>query len=174
MAELHIIGQIESGKNFPDNSLCCRWALQIGGGWRIIEGEHEGQTQTDIPITDAAYFAHPIEIHLATKTIQGWPRINIEVWHQDSYGRQEIYGYGTIFIPTSPGEHVIDCQCWRPKGSARDEIMQFFVGGGLQLRSLSALESPEERMKLQTIAMGTIRFRLSQITRHFDRFGIGI
>ena len=30
MAELHIIGQIESGKNFPDNSLCCRWALQIG------------------------------------------------------------------------------------------------------------------------------------------------
>lgn len=52
--------------------------------------------------------------------------------------------------------------------------MQFFVGGGLQLRSLSALESPQERMKLQTIAMGTIRFRLSLITRHFDRFGIGI
>ncbi|KAE9553879.1 hypothetical protein FO519_002920 [Halicephalobus sp. NKZ332] len=173
MAEVHIIGQIVSGHQFPDNSLCCRWALQIGGGWRVVEGDQEGQTQCDLPTTEDAFFSHPIDIHLSTKTIQGWPRINIEVWHQDKYGRQEIYGYGTLFVPTSPGEHEIDCHCWRPKGSMREEMMQFFIGGGLQLRSLSSLESPAERMRLQTKAMGIVRFRLSIITRHFDRFGIG-
>lgn len=78
-----------------------------------------------------AYFAHPINIHLSTRTIQGftnflstnsllkifkyrciqinlgWPKILIEVWHCDQYGRKEIYGYGTIYVPTSPGEHEV-------------------------------------------------------------------
>uniref|UniRef100_A0A914DKI1 B9 domain-containing protein 2 n=1 Tax=Acrobeloides nanus TaxID=290746 RepID=A0A914DKI1_9BILA len=172
MAEVHIIGQIESAQDFPDNRLCCRWSLQIGGGWRVVEGDTEGQTQTDLPITEKAYFCHPIDIHLATKSIQGWPKIHLEVWHHDVYGRQEIYGYGTAFIPTSPGEHVITCNCWRPKGGFKDELMQFFVGGGLQLRSPAPLEDPVERQKLHTVAMGTVTLRLSIITRHFDRFGI--
>lgn len=72
-----------------------------------MEGDQEGQTQCDLPTTEDAYFSHPIDIHLSTKTIQGWPRINIEVWHQDKYGRQEVYGYGTLFVPTSPGEHEV-------------------------------------------------------------------
>lgn len=54
----------------------------------------------------------------------------------------------------------------------RDEVMQRFVGGGLQLRSLSVLEDPAERSKLHTVAMGVVTLRLSLITRHFDRFGI--
>lgn len=44
----------------------------LGGGWRLIEGEKEGQTQTDLPeLEEVAYFSHPLDIHLATKTIQG-------------------------------------------------------------------------------------------------------
>lgn len=43
---------------------------------------------------EKAYFAHPIDLHLATQTIQGWPKIHLEVWHHDDYNRQEIYGYG--------------------------------------------------------------------------------
>lgn len=37
----------------------------------------------------------------------GWPKILLEVWHCDQYGRQEIYGYGSVFLPTSPGEHEV-------------------------------------------------------------------
>ncbi|KAI6203390.1 hypothetical protein M3Y94_00550500 [Aphelenchoides besseyi] len=178
MAEVHVFGQIESAYDFPDNRLFCRWNLhigrgkiEIGGGWRIVEGEQDGQTQVDLPIMQRAYFGHPIDVHLSTKTIQGWPKITIEVWHHDEYNRQEIYGYGTAFIPTSPGEHEIECHCWRPKGGFRDEIMQKFVGGGLQLRSLHVLDSAE-RMKLHTVAAGIVTLRLRVITRNFDRFGI--
>jgi hypothetical protein len=56
---------------------------------------------------EKAYFAHPIDIHLSTQSIQGWPKIHVEVWHHDDYNRQEIYGYGTVFIPTSPGQHTV-------------------------------------------------------------------
>jgi hypothetical protein len=30
MAEVHIIGQIESARDFPDARLSCHWQLQIG------------------------------------------------------------------------------------------------------------------------------------------------
>jgi B9 domain-containing protein 2 len=107
MAEVHVIGQIESAHSFPDNRLFCRWMLHLSGGWRLVEGEQEGQTQTDLPIIEKAYFAHPIDIHLTTQTIQGWPKIHLEIWHHDDYNRQEIYGYGTVFIPTCPGQHTV-------------------------------------------------------------------
>ncbi|PIO64920.1 B9 protein [Teladorsagia circumcincta] len=81
MAEVYVSGQIESADGFGDNRLCCRWTLQAdyyhshffpaGGGWRVVEGAVEGQTQTDLPsVFDEAYFGHPIDLHFATKTIQ--------------------------------------------------------------------------------------------------------
>uniref|UniRef100_A0A914UJ60 B9 domain-containing protein 2 n=1 Tax=Plectus sambesii TaxID=2011161 RepID=A0A914UJ60_9BILA len=173
MAEVHIIGQIEAGYQFPDSRLFCRWEIQIGGGWRLLGGVREGQTQTDLPeMNDVAHFCHPIDVHLATKTIQGWPKIYIQVWHYDVYGRQELYGYGFCHVPTSPGEHVVECPTWRPAGGFREEMMQKFVGGGLQLRSMEAIYNSTDRMKLKTIAMGTVALRLGVILRNFDKFGI--
>ncbi|KAK6017449.1 B9 protein, partial [Ostertagia ostertagi] len=109
--------------------------LQQGGGWRVVEGAVEGQTQTDLPSAfDEAYFAHPIDLHLATKTIQGeLAKIQLQVWHHDVYGRQELVGYGSLFLPSTPGEHELTCHIWRPKGSTREEVMQRFVGGGIQV-----------------------------------------
>ncbi|KIH66201.1 B9 protein [Ancylostoma duodenale] len=108
MAEVYISGQIESADGFGDNRVCCRWSLLTGGGWRVVEGAVEGQTQTDLPSAfEEAYFAHPIDLHLATKTIQGWPRIQLQVWHHDVYGRQELVGYGSLFLPSTPGEHQV-------------------------------------------------------------------
>uniref|UniRef100_A0A1I8BAU8 B9 domain-containing protein 2 n=1 Tax=Meloidogyne hapla TaxID=6305 RepID=A0A1I8BAU8_MELHA len=72
----------------------------------------------------------------------GWPRILIEVWHYDKYGRHSIYGYGNCFVPSSPGEHQVLCHCWRPKGNFREELTRSFIGGGLQLRSANILLDP--------------------------------
>lgn len=72
MAELHIIGQIYSGYGFPDEKLFCKWGLHCGGGWKLLQGIREGQSQTDMPVVDdIAYFCHPIDVHLTTRTMQG-------------------------------------------------------------------------------------------------------
>ena len=43
-----------------------------GGAWRVLAGLREGQTQVDNPQNlECAYWAHPIDIHLTTKGIQG-------------------------------------------------------------------------------------------------------
>lgn len=72
MAEVHIIGQILGGSGFPESSLFCKWKVAMGGGWNIIEGDQEGQTQVDEPTDGSmAYWCHPIDIHMSTKGLQG-------------------------------------------------------------------------------------------------------
>jgi B9 domain-containing protein 2 len=43
-----------------------------GGAWKVLAGLRDGQTQVDCPQNEFhAYWSHPIDIHLATKGLQG-------------------------------------------------------------------------------------------------------
>ena len=173
MAEVHIIGQIVGASEFPSQSLFCKWGVHAGGAWKLIAGNKEGQTQVDIPDDDVtAYWSHPIDIHYASKGLQGWPRLHVQVWHHDAYGRNELYGYGFIHIPTSPGSHSIDCVTWKPNGTFQEEIMQHFVGGCPQLKNPDLIYNGADRYKLHTRAMGKVHLNLNIILRNFDKYGV--
>lgn len=44
----------------------------LGSGWKLLEGISEGQTQIDTSSGGGfSCWAHPIDVHLATKGIQG-------------------------------------------------------------------------------------------------------
>lgn len=102
----------------------------------------------------------------------GWPKLHLQVWHHDSFGRQEIYGYGFCHLPTSPGHHVLRCPTWQPVGSFREQLLQTLVGGGLQLRDPNIIYSGLDRYRLQTVARGVIHLDLSVILRNFEKFGV--
>ncbi|XP_072032083.1 B9 domain-containing protein 2-like [Amphiura filiformis] len=172
MAEVYVIGQITGASGFPNQNLFCKWAIHTGGAWKVIAGLREGQTQVDNPQNDAfAVWSHPIDVHLATKGLQGWPKMKFEVYHQDEFGRSELYGYGFVHIPTSPGTHDIECVTWRPTGSYREQIKQFFVGGAPQLKNPDMVQSAE-RYTLSTAAMGKVYLQLGVIFRNFDKYGV--
>ncbi|KAB5548961.1 hypothetical protein PHYPO_G00061690 [Pangasianodon hypophthalmus] len=173
MAELHIIGQIIGASGFPQSSLFCKWGIQTGGAWRLLSGLKEGQTQVDIPqIGEMAYWSHPIDLHYSTKGLQGWPKLHLQVWHQDSFGRCQLYGYGYCHVPSSPGQHRLQCVTWRPVGTWQEQLAQMFVGGGPQLRSSDLIYSGADRYRLHTEAMGTVELELCIILRHFERYGV--
>lgn len=173
MAELHIIGQIIGASGFPQNSLFCKWGVHTGGAWRLLSGLKEGQTQVDIPqIGEMAYWSHPIDLHYGTKGLQGWPKIHLQVWHHDSFGRCQLYGYGYCHVPSSPGHHRISCVTWRPLGSWQEQLAQMFVGGGPQLRNPDLIYSGADRYRLHTEAMGTVDLELGVIMKNFDKYGV--
>ncbi|XP_049813233.1 B9 domain-containing protein 2 isoform X4 [Schistocerca nitens] len=128
MAEVHIIGQIVGASHFPKHSLFCKWQIHYGNGWRLISGLKEGQTHVDNPQYDEkAYWSHPVDIHFATKGIQG---------------------------------------------TLRDQIRQYFVGGGPQLKNIELAYCGYDRYRLQTETMGIVHMELGIILRHFDKFGV--
>jgi len=174
MAEVHVIGEIIGASGFPSHNLYCKWSVHVDGLWKLLAGQKEGQTQVDNPQNeDCARWCHPIDLHFATKGLKGWPKFHFQVWHQDSYGRNEIFGYGYCHVPTSPGTHKVDCVTWRPLSSNKSEqLRSFFVGGSPQLKNSDVIYTGGDRYKLRTIAMGTVHLQLGVITRNFDKFGV--
>uniref|UniRef100_A0A8C2LWS7 B9 domain-containing protein 2 n=1 Tax=Cricetulus griseus TaxID=10029 RepID=A0A8C2LWS7_CRIGR len=76
MAEVHVIGQILGATGFSESSLFCKWGIHTGAAWKLLSGVREGQTQVDTPqIGDMAYWSHPIDLHFATKGLQGGYRM---------------------------------------------------------------------------------------------------
>lgn len=54
---------------------------QKGSNWKPVEGYIEGQTATCRGRFDGlSSFAHPIDVHLSCRGIQGWPKIHVEVY----------------------------------------------------------------------------------------------
>uniref|UniRef100_A0AAA9TK14 B9 domain-containing protein 2 n=2 Tax=Bos taurus TaxID=9913 RepID=A0AAA9TK14_BOVIN len=173
MAEVHVIGQIMGATGFSESSLLCKWGVHTGAAWKLLSGVREGQTQVDTPqIGDMAYWSHPIDLHFATKGLQGWPRLHLQVWSQDSFGRCQLAGYGFCHVPSSPGTHQLDCPTWRPLGSWREQLARAFVGGGPQLLHGDAIYSGADRYRLHTTSGGTVHLELSLLLRHFDRYGV--
>ncbi|XP_015443916.1 B9 domain-containing protein 2 isoform X1 [Pteropus alecto] len=158
---------------------CCTSSMEnspwhaAGAAWKLLSGIREGQTQVDTPqIGDMAYWSHPIDLHFATKGLQGWPRLHLQVWSQDSFGRCQLAGYGFCHVPSSPGTHQLDCPTWRPLGSWREQLARAFVGGGPQLLHADAIYSGADRYRLHTAAGGTVHLELGLLLRHFDRYGV--
>lgn len=173
MAEVHIIGQIVSASDFPQKSISCRWKLNFGPDWKAVEGLTSGLTQLDTPqLGEICYLCHPIDVHLVTSSLDGWPRFQLEVWQCDFYGRYSPVGYGCLIVPSTPGKHRIECETWKPIGSLSDKLYSLFTGGGLRLTSLDITSDPSERCRITTETSGKITFDLYIITRNFDRYGI--
>ncbi|XP_023347336.1 B9 domain-containing protein 2 [Eurytemora carolleeae] len=173
MAEVHAIGQLVSGSGFHEKALFCRWGIHTGGAWKVLAGTKEGQTQVDDPETgDIAFFSHPIDIHFATRGLQGWPKLWVQVYHQDSFARNELVGYGFTHLPSSPGLHNLQILTWRPAGGYTDTISHHFLGGSHQLKAPELIFSATERHRLTTVATGKIFAQLHIVLRNFEKFGI--
>ncbi|XP_074038367.1 B9 domain-containing protein 2 isoform X2 [Leptinotarsa decemlineata] len=145
----------------------------IGNNWKIVEGKREGQTQVSwSQFNNICKWSYPVDIHLSTAGIQGWPKIYIEVYHLDWLGRAHLFGYGIVTVPTSPGTHTLDCYTWRPFGSLKQRFIQYFLGGGIQLKYPDQIFSPSERYKLSTETMGVVSFELTVLLRNFTNYGV--
>lgn len=58
----------------------------------------------------------------AVSGLDGWPKLLLEVGFVDSFGRNDVAGYGFCFVPSAPGHHNIDVQIFRPTESLYQTI----------------------------------------------------
>jgi len=171
--ELHIVGEIVGASDYELPSLFCKFNFEVGGNFRLLQGITSGQTHCDMPPEgEAANLTHPIDVHYAVKGIDGWPRIRIEVYGVDQYGRIELAGYGCCFVPTTAGTHELRCATWRPCGTMREQFWTFFLGGTPRLKHPEVITSSADRFRLQTEPGGEVLIRLSVLPRDMAKFGV--
>ena len=121
---------------------------------------------------EAALLAHPIDVHYAIKGIDGWPRLRLEIYGVDVYGRVELAGYACCIVPTTPGAHELRCSTWRPCGSLREQFATFFLGGGPRLKHKELITAPSDRFRLHTEPAGEVLLKLSVMPKDLERYNV--
>ena len=148
MAELHIIGQLLHAIDFDEPNLFCKWSIQFGGNWKHVEGLTEGQTATCREKLDKTLctFAHPIDLHLACRGIQGWPKIHVEIYAVNALNKCWPVGFGFAYVPTRPGAHSVEISTWKiAANNFVDSLKVNFHTGGFTVSKSDLVYSGIER-----------------------------
>ncbi|KAL7543302.1 hypothetical protein ACHAXR_012701 [Thalassiosira sp. AJA248-18] len=173
--EVHFIGEVTEGVGFKkDTFVSCKWYLEWGKSWSILAGEETSQTQYSAPDDAVHIWNHPIDVHFATASMQGWPRIIMQISELDEYGRSILSGYGFAHLPTNPGYHELEIRCWRPSGSKIEELQSFFLGTSPCLVDENVIfgKAWESRSQLVTTSSGIVRMNVNVLLRFFDEQNI--
>eukprot|EP00941_MAST-03F_sp_MAST-3F-sp1_P001424 g1424.t1 len=179
--EVHILGSIVGGVGFT-RGVSVRWSLVCGRGWEHLEGTKEGQSQFDYPHQHGdkndrmSVWAHPVDVHFTTRTLQGWPRLLCHIWQLDEHGCCSLIGYGQTAIPASPGHHEIAVNTWRPTGTPSEELLSFFIGGTPRLKTDEVLYAKawEDRCRISTVSCGIVYAEFSVLMKNFKEAGIDL
>ena len=98
MAELHVLGEIIGASGVDAAGLSCRWKFVTDTSasdseyWLQLEGEAQGVTQTALisSADELAVWGHPLDVHYSFTALRGWPKLHVELWRQDTFGRAEV------------------------------------------------------------------------------------
>ncbi|XP_037959524.1 B9 domain-containing protein 2 [Teleopsis dalmanni] len=174
MAELHIIGEISKAIDFVEPHIYCKWSLQSGSAWKLIQGDTEGQTVIGTNrLYQTSDFTQPLDIHLTTASLQGWPKLHVEIYAVNVLNKSWPVGYGFAHIPTRPGTHKLEIPTWKiAPTSFLESVQEKFGGGGLALSKADLVFTGLERYKLQTRTSGKILIDLYLICRNFAKYGV--
>ncbi|GFR46371.1 hypothetical protein Agub_g7952, partial [Astrephomene gubernaculifera] len=142
---------------------------------------------SDTPAREVAHLAHPLELEWVSRGGAGggrgggpaenkYPVLFFQVCSLDSLNRYASQGYGWLGlegrVPGS-GSHVV--RTWRPLGTIREGLAQFFIGGSPELADLAYLTTPAgfngrilNKYGFKTESGGAIKVRLNTVTQRFD------
>lgn len=143
-----------------------------------------GKTKLTSLIHPTANFSFPLEFHFVSSNgddplkAHNLPRIYFEVGSAGSWGRHYNEGYGYLTIPRQAGAYEMTVNTWKPHGTIRQRMDDFFLGGSRHLSDhvnyvglLKPLEQGPflNKYGFSTDSSGSIRIRMSVILHHQER-----
>lgn len=182
MAELHIIGDISSGLDFGGGRFFCGFEIIGGSGWNAVEGTTSGCTHimSSSSEDDEIPWNFPIDAHFSFTNVQGWPKLSVQVWKLDEYGRKDIAGYGMAYLPMpASGEQKVEILTWKPLywspnffSRLTEYLRNLLMGASPVLRDNALIHRNDERFKLHTIGAGKVIVSFRLLCRGMRKIGL--
>jgi len=184
---VHIFTEIVSAESFVANQLYVEIFVELPKDWEPHQGSdayithHEVSTQfskknLDQSGVDKWHFGFPFELDLHRRSGANpvrTPRIYMCVNSIDTWNRHHVEGYGFVDVPSYAGMHNLRVHTWRPQGTVREQMRNFYLGGALQLGAVNyppmADKLPGRVMNqhgFQTQTSGTVSLRIQVVNQH--------
>jgi len=176
--QLFIMGRILNASGFDTEELYLKYDIIFGPNFNVLNGITSGETFQSIAYEEdninVVNFDQPISLNLSCQSINGWPKIVVEVWSNDKEGKNCIIGYGTGFIPIKSGFSKMAINCWRPSKSITASLEETLLGNNKEFHDKSAVYSTAEKFGVTSISTGQVNIELELIFKDFILHGIQI
>lgn len=169
-----INGSLESGDFSSVNDIYIKYSIVSGPDWILSSGNDFGITQIARRKQDEEglgkfVWNHPISLSYRTYNFYGWPQIVLSVYCFDTFGNNQIVGYGVAHLPVtngfrSNGHQIVDIYC--PQSSSY--VKQFFswiTGKKPELVNSESFARGDCRNVLQVLHIGRVELKFNIITK---------
>jgi len=170
-------GQVESAvfQGGYDN-LYCRYSFNFGNDWGIIHGVDTGLSQIarkDQGSQDQSVtWNFPIDLTFKATNAFGWPRLAISVYGVDGMGRDVVRGYGSLLMPTTPGQHVRYVHTYTPiSSSILQRFMAWVSGTHPEFFDSKFVAQGEGREVTRVTNTGVVKVTVNIMTKGMESFG---
>ena len=170
-AQVNIVGSIDYLQHFEKcNSYFVKYTVKYGEKWKLLNGKPEGETFEYVVENDPQlHIGHAIDLHFATESIRGWPKIIVEVWVSDQDGRNKIAGYGMSSLPIVPWKKTsVRVACWSP----RPGMFERLLGSHPELVHRDILMASQPRAGLIGKSSGFLTMTFTCFSKDFDIHGV--
>lgn len=179
---LALQGQIESGHFMDLDGLAIKYAFVAGDDWEIANGKKQGEGQYCFKGTRQAESGQsqiswnfPFEIQYRSLSPAGWPRLVLFCMSKDWLGNEYVKAYGSVSVPTTPGQHSKTVRMYSPIATAG--IMEYLgfqqPSDGIQalIENPETVASPEGREVSRVVAAGKVNVTINCFQRNLGRHG---
>lgn len=175
---VHISGSLDFG--FFDgsyNDIYVKYSTVAGPDWILSSGVDLGITQISrfrIDKNGAKRFIwnQPICLSYKSYNFYGWPQIVFSVFSFDSFGNDQLLGYGTIHLPIykrlqhSPKRDLIKVYIHSPQASSyMRQLSSWLTGKKPELINPETFARADCRKLFQMVTVGTLEIGLDLITK---------
>ena len=176
--QIYMMGRILNACGFDSEELYLKYNIIFGPNFHVVNGETSGETFQAIAYEEdninVVNFDQPLSLNLSCRSINGWPKIFVEVWSNDHEGKNCIVGYGTGFIPVKSGFSKMTINCWRPSDNTSPSFKETLLNNNNEFNDKSAVYSTTEKFGVCAISTGQINIELEIIFKDFILHGIEI
>ena len=173
---LNVQGMIELGEFFDGDVINCKYDIEFGQDWDLINGLKSNVSQQACRTEGKEkyiIFNMPFEVCLRSTNPSGWPQLVISCYTPDFFGREVLKAYGVCYFPTSKGSHERTLHMFSVESSSGlIEAVGVFLGQKAEIiNAPNVLSTGEGREVIRAKSEGIVKVKFNINITNMEYFG---
>ena len=173
---LNVQGMIELGEFFDGDIINCKYDIEFGQDWELLNGLKTNQSQQACRTEGKDNFFiwnMPFEVCLRSTNPSGWPQLVVSCYGPDWFGREVLKAYGVCYFPTTKGSHERTLHMFSIKSSSGFiEAIGIFLGQKAEiLNAPNILSTGEGREVIRAQSEGIVKAKFNINITNMEYFG---
>ena len=173
---LNVQGMIELGEFFDGDIINCKYDIEFGQDWELLNGLKTNQSQQACRTEGKDNFFiwnMPFEVCLRSTNPSGWPQLVVSCYGPDWFGREVLKAYGVCYFPATKGSHERTLHRFSIKSSSGFiEAIGIFLGQKAEiLNAPNVLSTGEGREVIRAQSEGIVKAKFNINITNMEYFG---